>query len=318
LNSEKHEIASRFNLKDSRDWKIEWAKKDLADNYSDTLIQTIMYRPFDYRYTFYSGRSKGFIGTPGYSAMKHIISGENTALIMARQFGGHKHFICFITNKLIEISSQPYAPYTVFPLFIYPDAASLNKTETRRPNLNMEIVKAIAAKTGLSFADEKNEHKNSFAPIDLLDYCYAILYSNKYRRKYAEFLKIDFPRVPHPANAQQFQKLVAMGSLLRNAHLMENLQPAQNAAKFPLAGTNEIEAVSRRDEKVFINKTQYFDSVPAAAWNYYIGGCQPAQKWLKDRKGRTLSFEDVEHYQKIISALAITIDIQAQIDEIEF
>ena len=151
--------------------------------------------------------------------------------------------------------------------------------------------------------------ENTFAPIDILDYIYAVLYSNSYRAKYKEFLKIDFPRIPYPENTEQFQKLVSIGSILCKLHLMENISPAMNLGDFPIAGTNEIEAVKYKEKKVYINKTQYFDSVPLEIWEYYIGSYRSAEKWLKDRKGRILSFDDIEHYQKVIAVLKTTIEL---------
>jgi predicted helicase len=154
-----------------------------------------------------------------------------------------------------------------------------------------------------------------FTPLGILDYIYAVLYSNNYRQKYAEFLKIDFPRIPYPENAQAFQRLASIGSHLRGLHLMENIQPAADAASFPKPGTNEIETVSYKGERVYINKEQYFENIVPEVWNYRIGGYQPAEKWLKERKGRALSFEDIEHYQKIITVLNMTIELQQHIDE---
>jgi predicted helicase len=190
----------------------------------------------------------------------------------------------------------------------------LDRAAPRRPNLNPAIVEKIAAKTGLQFTDEKSNTENTFAPIDVLDYIYAVLYNNNYRAQYGEFLKIDFPRVPYPANGEEFVKLAAHGSTLRGLHLMENLSPVPNLAAFPVAGSNEIETVHYKDGKVYINKAQYFSGVPPEAWDYFIGGYQPAQKWLKDRKGRVLSFDDIEHYRNIISALVSTIETQGRIE----
>jgi predicted helicase len=192
----------------------------------------------------------------------------------------------------------------------------LDKTEQRRPNLNMEIVNTLAKRINLAFTDEKKEDGNSFAPIDILDYIYACLYSNNFRQKYMEFLKIDFPRIPWPENAEQFYKLAAIGSLLRNLHLMESIIPDNNLALFPVDGSNVIENVKYNDKTVYINKSQCFENVPAEIWNYYIGGYQPAQKWLKDRKGRSLDFSEKEHYQKIIRVLKLTMEIQQQIEEV--
>jgi predicted helicase len=309
----------RFDLgKDARDWSVAMARKDLTPNPDFSKIVKINYRPFDTRYTYYTGRSKGFHCRSRGNVMRHFIAGNNLGLTTNRQVksGGFCHVLIhenivdssFVSNKTSERS---YA----FPLYLYPDKDSFDKDEKRRPNLNQPIVQEIADRTGLSFTAEKQNDENTFAPIDLLDYIYAVLYSNNYRTKYREFLKIDFPRVPYPENVEQFYKLVSIGSLLRNLHLMEDVSPIMGMADFPVPGTSEIEKINYKAEKVFINKRQYFENVPQEAWNYYIGGYQPAQKWLKDRRGRVLSFEDIEHYQKIIAVLNMTIELQRQIDE---
>ncbi|MCL1893185.1 MAG: hypothetical protein FWG02_02960, partial [Holophagaceae bacterium] len=141
---------------------------------------------------------------------------------------------------------------------------------------------------------------------------YAVLHSPNYREKYKEFLKIDFPRVPYPTDAIEFRRLAQLGEELRLLHLMEH--PALNKliTKYPISGSDIVEKLrweSNKDGsvgKVWINDTQYFDKVPLVAWNFYIGGYQPAQKWLKDRKGKTLTFEDINHYQQVIVALLQT------------
>jgi predicted helicase len=218
--------------------------------------------------------------------------------------------MAFVTTAITDLNLYYRGGGLVFPLYIYP----FDNSNERTPNLNKDIVSIFAEKIGLSFTAEKQNGENTFAPIDILDYIYAVLYSNNYRAKFKEFLKIDFPRIPYPQNAEEFRKLAAIGSLLRNLHLLENVSPAIDAAGFPIAGTNTVEAVNYKAGKVYVNKTQYFDSIPLKTWEYYIGGYQPAEKWLKDRKGRVLSFEDIEHYQKIISVLKMTIELQAQID----
>lgn len=190
------------------------------------------------------------------------------------------------------------------------------------------------------------EYRQSFAPVDLLDYIYAILHSPSYRETYKEFLKIDFPRVPYPTDVEEFWRLVALGGELRSLHLMESPSLNEYITEYPIGGENEVEKphfVIASDEsassrgrndrsdlsketastaeadlavtgRVYINSEQYFDSVPELAWNFYIGGYQPAQKWLKDRKGRTLDFQDILHYQKIIKALVETDRVMREID----
>ncbi len=129
-------------------------------------------------------------------------------------------------------------------------------------------------------------------------------------------MRIDFPRVPYPKDAPQFWRLVALGSELRQIHLLESQRVTQFITTYPVNGNNEVDKVRFENNRVYINKTQYFEGIPAIAWEFYIGGYQPAQKWLKDRKGRILSFEDIFHYQKIIVALVETDRIMKEIDEV--
>ena len=305
--------------KDSRDWSVERAQKDLTNSGVDvTNIREINYRPFDIRWTYYNGNSRGFHCMARARAMGHFIAGNNLGLLIGRQgqvVGAMPWNLIFITESITDLNMFYRGGCTVFLLYLYPKDDELDNAKKRRPNLNPSIVQEIASKTGFSFTEEKDDTEHTFAPIDILDYIYAVLYSNNYRRKYKEFLKIDFPRVPYPENAEQFQKLASIGSLLRSLHLMENVSPAMGLADFPVAGTSKVETVNYKSGKVYVNKQQYFENVPPEIWGYYIGGYQPAQKWLKDRKGRVLSFEDIEHYQKIITVLKMTIALQAQIDE---
>jgi predicted helicase len=158
-----------------------------------------------------------------------------------------------------------------------------------------------------------------FAPIDLLDYIYAVLHSPTYREKYKEFLKIDFPRIPYPKDRDTFWQLVKSGGELRQIHLLESPVVNQYIRQYPVDGDNMVKKIRFEPDLVrtYINETQYFDHVSEVAWNFYIGGYQPAQKWLKDKKERKLEFEDILHYQKIIVALSETDRIMKEIDIIE-
>jgi predicted helicase len=321
LRLDPNDIRVQFNLgKDSRDWKIEWAKKDLTDNISSGKKLKIHYRPFDFRHTFYTGKSKGFIGTPGYKAVKHFLAGENLGFIFLRNMPSFEKWSgVFITDKPVEFGiggSFPGNTAPIAPLYLYPEKDALDKTEKRRPNLNADIVKAMADKINLRFTEEKTEESGTFAPIDILDYIYAVLHSPAYRTQYREFLKIDFPRVPYPADTNQFKSLAEFGAELRQIHLLDGVTPSEDFARYPIEGSNTVDGLTYKDGKVWINKQQYFETVPPEAWNFYIGGYQPAQKWLKDRKGRTLNFDDIQHYQKIVNALYLTGDIQKRIDEV--
>jgi predicted helicase len=186
----------------------------------------------------------------------------------------------------------------------------------RTPNLSRTIVQQIAQKIGLQFTNEKEQDPATFAPIDLLDYIYAVLHSPTYRETYKEFLKIDFPRVPYPKDSATFWALVALGGQLRQTHLLESPAVEKHLSQYPVDGDNIVRKVKYENGNVYINETQYFANVPPVAWEFYIGGYQPAQKWLKDRKDRELGFEDILHYQKIIVALVETDRLMGEVDRL--
>ena len=315
---------TRFSLgKDARDWKVVYAKNDLSQSGPDiSNIVPISYRPFDNRYTYYTGRSRGFLCMPRREVMQHFLNGENIGLVIARQCVGDWRYV-FIANKIGEFNltgtAGRFGSGNYFPLYLYPESSNQINTDgqqLRTPNLNRAIVDKIAESIALTFTPEKEETTGTFAPIDILDYIYSVLHSPSYREKYKEFLKIDFPRVPYPKDQQSFRQLVALGSELRQLHLLESPTVDQRLTTYPVSGDNMVGKLHYQDGKVYINETQYFDGVPSIAWEFYIGGYQPAQKWLKDRKGRELSFEDVRHYQRIIVALTETERIMGEIDDV--
>ena len=178
----------------------------------------------------------------------------------------------------------------------------------------MEIVNQISKNLGLNFTNEKETTQNTFAPIDILDYIYAVLHSPTYRETYKEFLKIDFPRVPYPKDVKTFWELVKLGGEIRQIHLLESPTVEKYITQFPEDGDCVVDKLVYKNGNVYINQDQYFANVPEVAWNFYIGGYQPAQKWLKDRKGRELNFDDILHYQKIIVALSETDRLMKEID----
>ena len=208
-----------------------------------------------------------------------------------------------------------------------------NKVVWENPEGLLEEVKSYFGKQPLSPSDssglkekplspsdsspyEGEQQRGEFAPIDILDYIYAVLHSPTYRDKYKEFLKIDFPRVPYPKDQDTFWQLVKLGGELRQIHLLESPKVEQYITQYPIDGGNVVGKPKYKDGKVFINDTQYFDNVPQVAWEFYIGGYQPAQKWLKDRKDRELTFDDILHYQKIIVALTETDKLMKAIDAV--
>ena len=298
-----------FNVNEKKGWDIRAGWKNLQDDIpTETYIENITYRPFDTRYIFYEDK---LVWRTVRNVMKNFIRHKNIALILIRI---NRDDLCTvlitdgITDKTV-LSSKDNA--NIFPLFLYDTEFG---KETKQPNLKMDIVHLIEEKLGLPFATESKD-KSVFTPIDLLDYIYAVLHSPTYREKYKEFLKIDFPRVPYPADQETFWKLVEIGGKLRECHLMQiELDTAPYG--FIGDGTDEVVKPEYKNGRVYISKMQYFDNVPQAQWEQYIGGYQPLQKWLKDRKKTMLSAEDIEHYKKIIAALRLTEELMAEIDQV--
>jgi len=320
-NNNVEDLKVLYNTKkDSSGWNFKDAKKSIE---SDVFhFQKIQFRPFDYRETIITKNSGGFIGRSRFDVMKHFLN-NNIGLIIPRQTTqDYRH--CFVTSKIIDgnitASAKLFGSGCVFPLYLYTDVSNQQaviENVERVPNLNMNIVNEIAEKIGLTFTNEKEKTPNTFAPIDLLDYIYAVLHSPTYREKYKEFLKIDFPRVPAPLDQVEFWKLVKLGGEIRQIHLLESPVVENYITGYPEDGDNIVAKPVYKNGNVYINDTQYFSDIPEVSWNFYIGGYQPAQKWLKDRKGRELSFEDILHYQKIIVAMNETDRVMKEIDKID-
>ncbi len=359
-------IRASYSLqKDSRDWTIAGATADVSN--SDGEFTEVLYRPFDSRHTYYSGKSRGFSGTPGGKRMAQMTH-RNLALLSCRQQSTFRFQHVLVTDKLSDIcslSSQTKETGYVFPLYLYPDTSAeqsdaLAPTE-RTVNMDPEIRRRIEVAAmgvasplrggGRSEADPGGGNGNkreavvpagtpspppetggpvSTSPqgggdaipepsrdadgrpneVAIFDYIYGVLHCPEYRETYTEFLKIDFPRIPYPPSPDVFWDVCAKGTSLRKLHLME--EDAIGETPYPFEGEvvdgedNIVVKPQFADGNVNINKGQYFANVPETAWSFFIGGYQPAQKWLKDRKGRELSFDDIRHYQKIIKILTET------------
>jgi predicted helicase len=324
LSCDDDEARIKFDLgKDVRDWKIPYARADLVKNIDirHTKPQKITYRPFDNRYTYYTGNSKGFHCMPRGEVMKHFIDRDNLGLIYTKIIPkNHDYNRLFVSKYIIDGHIISDATY-ISPLYLYPDTEqNQTSSERRLANLDRDIVKNIEKSLKLPFVDDHESKKQGdetvFTPLDILDYIYAVLHCPLYREKYAEFLKIDFPHVPYPQNAKGFFELVKYGGELRSIHLLENDCVNHFITAFNASGDNEVVKPKYKDGHVYINKEQRFDNVPDVAWNFYIGGYQPAQKWLKDRKGKSLNYDDLVHYQKIIVVLTKTHEIMKKIDDI--
>lgn len=318
------EVYTKYNFKATSDWDLESKKGLFVDGDSDNITK-INYRQFDYRYSYYPLNTINEIIVRGDSRrklMSNYIHRENFGLITGRQgqvVGSMPWNLAFICNAPTDMNIFYRGGGINYPLYLYPEGDEIFDIGERQPNLDEKIVAEIAESLQLRFTSEKEDTKDTFAPIDILDYIYAVLHSPTYRETYKEFLKIDFPRVPYPKDKKKFWQLVKLGGELRQIHLLESDKVEEYITEYPKGGDNIVgksKMPKYEDGKVYINEEQYFDKVPEVAWEFYIGGYQPAQKWLKDRKGRELSIDDIMHYQKIIVALAETDRIMKEIEEI--
>lgn len=321
--------------KDARDWKYLNAKNDAVQ--FKGKVQIAVYRPFDIRYTYYTGISRGLYSSPQSAILSHMLH-ANMAFIIGRQgqaVGNMPWNLIYCTNAISDLNIYYRGGGTVFPLYLYPSESELGFETERKPNLDDTIWHTIEnwVKYGQAFKpltqseqsgelgfDAEPQDPHFLAPEDIFDYIYGVLHSPLYREKYKEFLKVDFPRIPYPKNADEFEHFKECGHQLRELHLMHSVPKSE--VTFDVIGNNCVQQIKwmtnlNQEEagSVFINDTQYFANVPREAWEFFIGGYQPAQKWLKDRKGRELTTEEIEHYEKIISVLIETKRIMDKIDD---
>jgi predicted helicase len=294
--SDKEEAVRKYNIEDSDNYRFR--TKFMQASFDCKKIVSVHYRPFDIRACYYDT----FLQRRPAAELMSSMLYPNLGIIAPRQVPiSFQH--CFVSNIPtgcnLTGSAKKFGSGPIFPLYIYLDDG------TKVLNIREHIIK-----------DFCNTLQNSVAPLDLIDYLYAILHSPSYCETYKEFLKIDFPRIPYPKDANQFHRLAEKGAEMRRLHLMEDAGSWPRVVSFPVTGDNLVDKVSYADGKVFINKEQYFGNVSELAWNFYIGGYQPAQKWLKDRKGRALDYQDILHYGRIIYALEQTDRIMKEIDKI--
>jgi predicted helicase len=302
------EIVSKLKLKETKTWNVEQVVKN--SNFEESKIIKTNYRPFDIQYLYYD---PVLVDRGRESKMSHLLK-SNIALITTKQLStfDYQHaFVSDIPADMCSVSTQTKETGYVFPLYLYEDSGS------KVPNLDSDIWKTIDNVAG------KTE------PENILDYIYAILHSPSYREKYKEFLKIDFPRISYPTDKDSFWKLVELGRELRELHLLKSPVVNNYITTFPIGGDNnvtrkmtktsigfEITDKTNKLGKVWINDTQYFGDVPEVVWNFYIGGYQPSQKWLKDRNGRVLTDQEIDHYQQMIVSMNETARIMQDIDKV--
>lgn len=239
------------------------------------------------------------------------LSEDGLSLVFCRQVVGANWAHGFVSTGITDdsyLSNKSKERGYVAPLYLDPLEGELD--QTRRINFNDKLYAKLR-----KFA--KHPKRGEPDEVAVFDYIYGVLHCPAYRKTYAEFLKIDFPRIPWPASPDVFWDVVDKGGQLRRLHLMESA--AIGDTPYPFAGDecegkSKVEKPEFRDGAVWINKHQRFENAPEVSWGFYIGGYQPAQKWLKDRKGRTLDYNDVQHYQRILKILAETDRIMKTIE----
>ena len=283
-----------FGLKkDVEDWKVRWAQEDIKKG--GTIIR-ILYRPFDERSTFYSGRSRGFHVRPRDKISRQLLR-PNLALITSRLTKGEDFRHVQVSDKPIEVICM--SPITSNNGFVFP-----LRLEDDRENISSEFRATI---------DSRYDHH--YSPEEILGYIYAVLHAPEYRDRYEEFLRIDFPRIPFPENADEFELISSLGWALVQAHLLNDLRHC-GLADYHGQGNHRIEAVrySADEKAIHINKEQHFKPVPQPVWEFKIGGYQVLDKYLKSRKGRVLSLDEIGHIARVADSLAFTIEQMAAID----
>jgi len=357
--------------KDVQDWKVHLAQTDVrSSGPSMDNIARVVYRPFDNRFSYYTGKSKGFMCRPRARVMNHVHSADqirtNIGLTVGRS-GQAADFtawnVVFCVEDLVDYNVFRRGGCRLFPLYLYPskqkeltdpDEFPLSD-KGRRPNLSRAFVAEMEAKLGLQFQTEGSAFATPaptvgatyyvarsadtgdggrfdksplhaptagaswFGPEDVFYYAYAIFHSPTYRERYAEFLKIDFPRLPLTSDVSLFAALVKLGAELVGLHLMKSPKLSNFITTYDIEDGNEVARGFPKyvevNQRVYINKTQYFGGVPPEIWDFHIGGYRVAEKWLKDRRGRKLSYDDLTHYQKIIIALSETRRVMSAIDD---
>ena len=305
--------------KDARDWKVTMAQEDLLNSGpSRENVAPILYRPFDVRHTYYTGRSRGFLCRPRVEVMQHMLAGENLALCIGRQghvVGAGEWNLIYCSQSIEDFNLFYRGGNVNFPLYRYPTTdrndlfAQLEPTE-RQPNLIPNLIATL-----------EEAHGSEPLPEEIFYYIYAILHAPIYREKYAEFLRIDFPRVPFTADRELFAQLAAFGKRLADQHLLTSSELDPPTCRFEGEGDAMVARTKAQgfcydpDEcRMYVNKAQYFAPISPDVYEYRIGGYQVCDKWLKDRKDRPLELDDIRTYCRMVTAIGITIGIQQELD----
>jgi len=311
-------IGKTFHLKDKANWKIKVAREKVRkDENWQGAIQQILYRPFDVKWIFYHD---AVVERSRRQVMCQMMN-KNLGLITNRHIRMKKIQHTWVASIPVDyhIIETASANAYLFPLYLYPEKNIQEKHSsvrnlmlfepktdygTRKPNLSSATIEQLT-----------RNYKKTPSPEQIFFYIYAILYSNIYRAKYAEFLKIDFPRIPFTKDYKLFSKMSEHGEMLVDLHLLKSPKIGPPMAKFQGKGDYKVEKLRYEPTRLFINESQYFEGIESEVFEYQIGGYQVCEKWLKDRKDRKLSLDDIKHYCNIVTVIHRTIEIQKTIDD---
>jgi len=303
-------VKQALNLKDTRDWKINNARKNIKEINWGKYIRPYSYRPFDVRFICYLPNLIDK-GCDRWDLMQNFFK-ENLGLVSIRSESKQIDFShAFLSSFVVDIHYSGGQTY-IFPFYLYPsidrqDMFNYQQSVKRKQNLNPKLVKLLTETHGKNLTLE-----------EIFYYIYAVLYSNLYREKYAEFLKIYFPRIPFTRNYNLFKEMAEFGERLVDLHLLKSTELDPPLCKFQGKGDNRVEEIKydEKEKRIYFNEKQYFEGIPQDIWQYQIGSYQVCRKWLKDRKARCLSLEDIKHYCRMVTALQKTIEIQKEINDI--
>jgi predicted helicase len=308
LDESKDQLAARMNRHLS----------SLSRTFRPELIRKTTYRPFDDRWIYYE---PSLLTRSRFKFVSQINEQQNIILICGKSSKSNALSHYFVSDKFSELKCGEYTKGSyMFPLYLSAASdgqTSLEDVAVREHNLSDDVVEKLAQSVHCKHASLVEPTNLRLAPEDVISYVYAILHCPSYREKYKEFLNTDFPIIPYPSNKEAFHKAVAMGHRLIGVHCMSSNELSSVITGYPVDGSNVVEMVSYAAGRVWINSQQYFDMVPDRSWEMFIGGYQPAQKWLTDRKGHKLAYDAIMHYQRLVTALSLTIEIMDQIDGLD-
>ncbi|MHA2331685.1 MAG: type ISP restriction/modification enzyme [Candidatus Hodarchaeales archaeon] len=314
------EIArKKYNLpSDTRDWKVSLAQKDLIESgLKKKFIVPIDYRPFDTRFTYYTGRTRGFMSMPRPEIMPHMLDGQNIGLITSRLTKGEKFNHAFVTRNVLEkifLSSKTSNNAFLFPLY-------LSNSKNKKINYSRAFINHITEKWDLRFIDSDiGDLSSTIGTLDVFSYIYAVLHSRTYRERYEELLRINFPRIQIATSIDLVKQLIFFGKELISIHLMENERLEEKESEILCyMYNNKVEIVGKRafnQSKLCFNKVSYFEGISEEIYDFLLGGYNACNKWFQSRKGKELTNEDIKHFQRVVAVITETNNLMLEIDDL--